>query len=124
MRRFVASLVLSVMAWSFVAPMASALTGTDVPACCRRDGKHHCMAGMSGMSATSTDGPFSFRSSSSVCPYRSRIAAPAGLAHPQSPVDSTLQPPLATVIAIVDCVSFESRLTTSNSQRGPPAFYL
>ena len=41
MRRFVASLVLSLMAWSFVAPMALALTGNDAPACCRRNGKHH-----------------------------------------------------------------------------------
>jgi hypothetical protein len=53
MRQFVASLVIAVMAWSFVGPAALAATGWDAPACCRRNGKHHCM---SGTSAVSTEG--------------------------------------------------------------------
>jgi hypothetical protein len=43
MRRIVASLVLSVMAWTSLAPLALALTGPAASACCRRSGKHHCM---------------------------------------------------------------------------------
>jgi hypothetical protein len=43
MRRMVATLVLSVTVWSFLAPLAVALTGTAASACCRRSGKHHCM---------------------------------------------------------------------------------
>src|ERR1700736_2849757 len=43
MRRMVASLVISVMAGSFLAPIAFGGTRNDSPACCRRTGKHHCM---------------------------------------------------------------------------------
>ena len=73
MRGTIASLVLSVTAWSFMAPMALALTGADKPACCRRNGKHHCMSGMSGISASDSNSPV-FRALPSCCPYRSEVA--------------------------------------------------
>jgi len=55
MRRLIASFVLSLMAWSLAAPVAMAASGTAIPACCRRNGKHHCMSGMSDMGAMLTD---------------------------------------------------------------------
>jgi len=122
MRRIVANLVLSVMAWSFVAPAAIGVTGTGAPACCRRNGKHHCASGTSGTTGMWTDDLPGFQANSTDCPYRSQIATPSGTARPQSPEASTLQQLSASFVAAVDCLFFESRLTTCNSQRGPPAF--
>jgi hypothetical protein len=124
MRRIVASLVLSVIAWSFVAPLAMGVTGPGAAACCRRNGKHHCASGMSGMAGVSIDDLPSFRANSPVCPYRSQIATPTGIAQPQSQAVSTLQPPSVSFFSGVDCLFFNSRLATCNSQRGPPAFRL
>ena len=124
MRRLVASLVLSLMAWSFVAPMALALTGNDAPACCRRNGKHQCLSGKSGMVSTSSDDLPVFRAKSSSCPYQSQIATPTGVAQKQSSSVSDLQRPCTALILTVDSRFFDSRLVFSNSERGPPPFYL
>jgi len=125
MRRFVASLVLSLMAWSFVAPMALALTGKDVPACCRRNGKHHCqMAGMSAMAAPLADGVPSFSSHSSECPYRSQKATPTGTAAPHTEIISTQELPLTDFVSASDSRLRYAQSSTGNSQRGPPAFSL
>jgi hypothetical protein len=123
MRRIIASLVLGVMAWSLVAPAAMG-AGTAAAACCRRNGKHHCASGMSGMAGVSTDDLPSFRANSPDCPYRSQIATLTAIAQPQNPAVITLRPPSTTFVAVAVCLFFESRLTTCNSQRGPPALWL
>jgi hypothetical protein len=124
MRRIVASLVLAGMALSFVPPMALGLAGTAAAACCRRTGKHHCASRMSGMAGLSTDDFPSFRANPPDCPYRSQIATPTGIAHPQSPAVITMQAASASVVAAVDCLFLGSRLATCNSQRGPPVVLL
>jgi hypothetical protein len=121
MRRFVASLVLSVMAWSLLAPMALAATGAGAPSCCRRNGKHHCMSGMSDTVAVSTDSLPGFRANSPVCPYRWQTATPTGLGRPQLSALSGLLPPSAATLRVDALVSFDSCTTTCNSERGPPA---
>jgi hypothetical protein len=121
--RVVAVLVLSVMVWSVVAPVAMGATGTLTPACCRRDGKHHCLSGMSGMAGMPADDCPSFRVSSFDCPYRSQIAAATGVAQPQRSSISAPRLPYAT-FAGENCLFFASRLSASNSQRGPPAYGL
>src|SRR5208283_751833 len=117
---FVASLVLALIAWGFVAPMALALTGNNAAACCRRNGKHHCMTGMTRISS---DGLPNFRTKSSECPYRSQIATPSGVAQQQSSRVSAFELPCTILVLAVDSRFFDSRLVTSNSQRGPPAFW-
>jgi hypothetical protein len=120
MWRLVASLVLSVMAWSFVAPMALAVTGNDMPACCRRNGKHHCMSGMSAMAAMSSDAVPGFRASSPGCPYRSQTATPTSSARPQMPAVSALRQPSSTLLSAGECAFLKSHAATFNWQRGPP----
>lgn len=67
MRRAVALLVSVVFGLLTIAPLLAANAEPDVPACCRRDGKHHCA--MAGMARTGTNGPaFQAR-----CPYPSQI---------------------------------------------------
>jgi len=119
MRRLVASLVIAVMAWSFVGPAALAATGRDAPACCRRSGKHHCM---SGTSAVSPDGLASLRAGPSDCRYRSQIATPTGVPRAQSPTISALELPFLALLLAVESRLSDSRLATCNSQRGPPPF--
>lgn len=120
MRRFLASLVIAVMAWGFVGPAALAVTGRDALACCRRNGKHHCM---SGTSAVSTDGLASFRARPSDCRYRLQIATPTGEPRAQSPTISSLELPFVSLLLAADSRLSDSRLATCNSQRGPPAFW-
>ena len=59
MRRIPASFLLVLLCFGFALPFLEAQPGT--PACCRRDGKHHC-----GISPNS-DG---FHASAPNCPYR------------------------------------------------------
>lgn len=49
MRRALASLLLAFLSFPLVTPLVLAHSVVQLPACCRRDGKHHCaMAGMAG----------------------------------------------------------------------------
>jgi hypothetical protein len=118
MRRLVASFVLSMVAWGSLAPLALAATGNATPACCRRNGKHHCM-GTSGMAA-SGDGDASFRANPPDCPFRSQIAAPTNLAQPQHPIASTLPLPSAPFVSIADFPLLSACSSASDRQRGPP----
>jgi hypothetical protein len=124
MRRFVANLVLAVTAWSFVAPMAWAAVSSDTPACCRRDGKHHCMSGTSGMAGISGDGVLSFRATTSGCPYRSQAATPTGVADPQHTTVSARKQSPTNLLPAANSCTFKSRSVSCNFQRGPPAFWL
>jgi hypothetical protein len=113
-------LVLSVMIWSLIAPAAMGAAGTVTSACCRRNGKHHCASGISGMAGMSGDGGPSFRASAPDCPYRSQIGVPNGAAQPYRYLVSTPGPPHATLAALEKDLHLASRFSTSNSQRGPP----
>jgi hypothetical protein len=42
MRRALALLLVAVLSFPLIAPVLLANTASDLPACCRRDGKHHC----------------------------------------------------------------------------------
>ena len=60
MRRCLSSLLLVLTCAGVLLPLLQG-SSTDVPACCRRDGKHHCMR------PTGADG---FKSAVAACPYR------------------------------------------------------
>ena len=42
MRRMLATLLVSVLSFSLIVPMLAGGADTDLPACCRRNGVHHC----------------------------------------------------------------------------------
>jgi len=119
MRRIVAGLVLSVMAWSFVAPMAMALTGNDVPACCRRNGKHHCMSGMSGLVGSNDKAP-AFRTIPSRCPFRSTVATLVPVAQMQVARTSKYTPSSAILAAGPEYLTVGASAHSLFFQRGPP----
>ena len=120
MRRIVASLVLSVMAWSFVAPMALALTGDDKPACCRRNGKHHCVTVVSRVAASDNNSP-AFRALPSCCPYGSEIATQAAAAWLEAPRTSVEQLPSDIRAVEPEFLAVCFRSHGPISLRGPPA---
>src|ERR1039458_6732780 len=62
MRRSLSTLLLALVGAGVLLPLLQA-SRTEVPACCRRDGKHHCM-----MHSMGAEG---FKSAAMVCPYGS-----------------------------------------------------
>jgi hypothetical protein len=54
MRRELASLLLGLISFPLIAPLLLASTDSDLPACCRRDGKHHCSMASGNMEASMT----------------------------------------------------------------------
>jgi hypothetical protein len=67
MRRALASLLLAILSFPLIVPVLLANTTSDLPACCRRNGKHRCamkdMSGPDGM----PDGP-ALNASKPKCP--------------------------------------------------------
>ena len=77
MRRALASLLVAFFSFSLISPALFAISGADLPSCCRRGGKHHC--GMGGEKAL---GDGSARAVSAKCPlYPGAIATPAYSKH-------------------------------------------
>src|SRR5664280_3716685 len=110
MRRLAASLLLVLLCAGLALPMLLA-RGDGVPACCRRNGKHHCAMLPQG------DG---FRTSEASCPYR-RFTALTSHSTPLNTVATAL-------IVSLDCknsVTLESpdvalRVGGNAQKRGPP----
>jgi hypothetical protein len=106
---------------AFIAPSAALLHAgrdTSVPACCRRDGKHHCMMAKRAL-ALVDDGP-SFRPAEPVCPYRCHSSLPVGArGAPPSPNNSVALLPTGIVESGPAIIGI---LVTRNLQpsRGPP----
>lgn len=65
MRRAPASLLLAVIGLPLITPLLLADARSQLPACCRRDGKHHCA--MAAMIAHTAEGP-GFAVSAARCP--------------------------------------------------------
>jgi hypothetical protein len=118
MRRALASILLGLLSFPLIAPVLRANTVSDLPACCRRDGKHHCAMSESaageGLKAAQTQCPL-FPKTAAIVQSSSKIillgAAPRMGALPPS-CSTTLtadqdRPRLAAHYAI--------------QKRGPPA---
>jgi hypothetical protein len=120
MRRVLAIFVLAVNAWSLLVPLALAASADSTPACCRRNGKHHCMSAMSGTAVFTDNGPM-LRSQSSKCPYNSETARPGFVAKVAVSSTSTLHSPSEFFVPRTESARLESYSTGSISPRGPPA---
>ena len=110
-RRILAISMLFVLGVALGLPFVQAQETT--PACCRRDGKHHCMGSM---------GADGFKSAAMACPYRylrvlttrttALVAVRAGVT--RSGLQDTIQSPELSQIAI--------RVPEKCHDRGPPPF--
>ena len=79
MRRFAASLLFGFLAWSSCAPLALAAFQDDLPACCRREGMHHCMAAVDHHMAEE-DATARLHVQLPSCPFRVQTPIPTGVA--------------------------------------------
>jgi len=73
MRRWIAISLLLLLGWTLAAPMLAADADSNLPACCRRHGKHHCMMSRMGQHSGSKRG---FTSASERCPCCPASACP------------------------------------------------
>ncbi len=130
MRRLFAILIAVLVGLPTVTPLFALATGDDpgLPACCRRDGKHHCMmAGMeTGRPASSSRTGLTSPSVSERCPYGARSVP--STAHPDWSLD-TAQGIFAGVVAhpaVAPQTESKRRISADRSRqkRGPPAFLL
>ena len=112
--------VLLLNAWTLLAPFALAASADSAPACCRRNGKHHCMSAMSGTAVSTDNGPV-LRSQSSKCPYNSETARPGFVAKLAVSTTSTLHSSTEALVAATESAQAEFHSAGSISPRGPPA---
>jgi hypothetical protein len=114
MRRAVSISVLLVILTSILAPMAQARS-SNVPACCRAGGKHHCDGSMGA------SGSFGFKSAPETCSYRHQAAVTSAVVALTSSghhiaifviAGKTVRPQVATIY---------SSDPNDAHKRGPPA---
>ena len=122
MPRLIASFVLCLFAWGPLSPLAITAAGDPVPACCRRDGKHHCM--MMAMARTGADNDGSPRASRKPdpCPYRSLRAIPAATSAATYPPTTKYFRGSAESIPVCKDTAVQLWNLSSAFSRGPPEF--
>ena len=97
----------------------------DLPACCRRNGKHHCMMSMAERSLRASHDP-QFQAPAEKCPYCPTAIA---VVHGNTFVPPTAQAIFASLIAHpAVAAQTESKLRISRDRsrqkRGPPTLFL
>ncbi|MGB8481445.1 MAG: hypothetical protein WCE63_21770 [Acidobacteriaceae bacterium] len=119
MRRWFASILLLLTALLPLQPLvASAQADASLPACCRRNGAHHCMM-MQSMMLTDSGTQTSVRAAR--CPLWKITVSPAVVAVAAAPLSLSSKPAVAEdVVAIAPSLLF-IRLARSRSARAPPA---
>src|SRR5579863_4943018 len=75
MRRALAFLLAALFSFELIAPALLADAASDLPACCRRNGKHHCA--MADGSGDDSSAP-SLKALGSKCPFFPKSAAVTG----------------------------------------------
>jgi hypothetical protein len=123
-RRLLSILLLLAFGLPFATPLL-ALSGssdTTLPACCRRDGKHHCAR---STSAESTNTP-SVSAPLDRCPYAPAAlrVAPQGSSH--APIATLIALPLTTPLAATaePHSAHHAEQIPPRQMRGPPASFL
>ncbi|HEY4089121.1 MAG TPA: hypothetical protein VGM43_24495 [Bryobacteraceae bacterium] len=117
MRRLLASLLLVLISLSLVSPVLASAAKSDVPACCLRNGKHHCEMGVE----ISTHGRPGLRAH---CPFQTQGSLLAAnnqklLAATRSGGRSVALP--VTALQSLPELLPDTRRTSTHTTRGPPS---
>ena len=123
LKRLIANSLLVILIASLLAPLALCFQQSSVPACCRRNGKHHCMAGVSGITASNDKAPV-FRTIPSRCPFRSTVATLVPVARAQVGRTSTYVHPSEILSQGPESFSLSFDVHFPFFQRGPPTRFL
>jgi hypothetical protein len=121
MRRALASLLLALVSFPLIAPVFASDAASQLPACCRRDGKHHCSMLAEDME---TPGP-AFQAVRPKCPVYP--TATSFSIQRDVAIVRDFQPQFASLITGSAVPSLtEARYRTpfsrSRQKRGPPSF--
>lgn len=123
MRRLLASCLLALFSLSLIPPALLANPESQLPPCCRKDGKHGCS--MRKNTATDFSG-LSLQSNISTCPlYRQGSPAPAASSFATVPPTHDTAELLFTHPAPIAQTDLYYRLSfnRASQKRGPPALY-
>jgi hypothetical protein len=119
MRRALASLLLVVLSLPLFAPLLIANALAELPACCLRDGKHHCSMG--GAASSDADG-LHFQAKCPLFP-QNRFIPGTGQWLSCTPAKGARQIAfVAFRAAFADSQSFLQPDSDTAPKRGPPAF--
>jgi hypothetical protein len=107
--------------FSLITPFLFAESRSELPACCRRNGKHHCMMSQTGAAGSSG---VAFRAEPEKCPVSPFLRATA--AHFETPfvpasVIAVALVPIRPVKAVRSVSLHRASYETSCQKRGPPA---
>jgi Protein of unknown function (DUF2946). len=124
-RRILSISLLLLLTLPLVSPLlAASIADANVPACCRRDGKHHCM--MVGMMAARSASDASQTKSATAhgsCPYT--LVASVAINLPFVPDEFRAAISASTLSSATDPIPAESArqisLDRSHQKRGPPS---
>ena len=114
MRRVTASLLLAVFGLPLAAFLGPAAAGAALPACCRRDGKHHCAMNGAGNGLLLVAQPCNA--------FPSPAAAPGGAGAPAAkpaPANTRLRAQLS--IPLRQEPAYQASFSRSLRDRAPPA---
>jgi hypothetical protein len=117
MRRVLASLLLAIISLSLLTPVLLANASSELPACCRRFGKHHC-------SMPSSPSPAGGVAINASCPFQSHAPVLPANDHQLWFVQSLASGYIAHQNACVDLPRTSPRNPREfsvQSERGPPS---
>jgi hypothetical protein len=119
MRRSLAFLLAIVISWLLVLPVFAVSTAAKLPACCRKNGKHHCQ-----MMETSSRADDSLSALKEKCPCFPQ-ASPAN--HVETFRPATRQAVFAGLVSHPACspqteAGYRASYYRSKQKRGPPIF--
>lgn len=120
MRRIVSIALLAVFSWQFAAPAFSPDAEANLPLCCRRHGKHHCM--MSRM-ARQESGQLAFTTVTERCPYGPASVTAAHTSAYQPRADSSFHTGSGnqSVVAPPTAPVARNTFLRGRHKRGPPS---
>lgn len=116
----------------FSLPLASPLfalnrkSEDNLPACCRRNGKHHCMAAAAAMTDQAKSNAPQFLSQPERCPYLPCITSSVRSNWATPPLNEMIFAGLVSHPAAIAQTQSKWRISRDRSRqkRGPPAFSL
>ena len=121
MRRTIALTLLAFLGWAVAAPLFAGDPEANLPPCCRRHGKHHCMMRMMRVSDNGTPG---FAAVTEPCPCHPAIASAA---HSSTWKPETAALVYAEAVRHPACAAqtealYRLSFQRSRQKRGPPSF--
>lgn len=121
MRRALAITIVLLCGFSLAAPLFAVDSTSNLPECCRRNGAHHCAAGMMADSAARTVSTIAPR-----CPnFPKAIAAPLPHSFTPEPTRSNGTPLYAHPTAAPQTAArYRVAFARSRQKRGPPIVLL